>query len=65
MEDPLDESKREVRLQWPAHAHGSELSQLSRDLSQLNLYILLNSLFRVELGLVDLDFRCSTILLGQ
>ena len=33
MEDPLDgSSKGDVRLQWPAHAHGSELSQLSRDI---------------------------------
>ena len=30
MEDPLD--SKEVRLQWPAHSHGSELSRLSREL---------------------------------
>ena len=41
MEDPLDGSQRDVRLQWPAHAHGSELSQLSRDMVELNLYRLM------------------------
>ena len=32
MEDPLEGPKHKVRLQWPAHAHGGELSQLSREI---------------------------------
>ena len=54
MEDPLDgSSKGDVRLQWPARAHGSELSQLSRDIVESNLYRLINSLYKVDVVVME------------